>query len=84
MWNQPYLETCCRAALHRLYLADAAGRPDHVPDGACLRRLAEMGLCARRPDGRFTITPAGRMRHGTEIARGARDTTDPGATTAAP
>jgi hypothetical protein len=85
VWNQPYLETCCRAALHRLSLADAAGRPGNVPDGACLRRLAGMGLCAQRPDGRFTITPAGRMRHETEIAgKAPYNVVGPGTTTAAP
>jgi len=80
VWNQPYLETCCRAALHRLYLAGPAGRPANVPDGACLRRLAVMGLCLHGSDGRFTLNPAGRARHGSEIL-GAKAAP---ATTAAP
>ncbi|HEX2941374.1 MAG TPA: hypothetical protein VHO91_10025 [Rhodopila sp.] len=70
MWNQPYLETCCRAALHRLLLAGESGRPANVPDGACLRRLADMGLCEHGPGGRFFLSRAGRVRHATEIAGG--------------
>lgn len=72
MWKEPYLETCCRSALHRLYLAGAEGRPGDLPDGACLRRMAEMDLCRRGPDGRFTLTPEGDHRHQTEITAKAR------------
>ena len=68
-WNQPYLETCCRAALHRLHLSAADGRPDAMKDGPCLRRLAEMGLAIQRDDDRFVVTPQGVARHGSEILR---------------
>lgn len=69
MWNEPYLETCCRAALHRLTLVDAAGRPDGLKDGPCLQRLQGMGLAALRGDGRYAITPEGITRHAGEILR---------------
>ncbi len=69
MYDQPYLETCCRAALHRLALAGAAGRPDAMKDGPCLVRLAGMGLAQQRGDGRFTTTQAGVARHASEILR---------------
>jgi hypothetical protein len=26
MWNQPYLETCCRSAIHRMILCGDMGR----------------------------------------------------------
>lgn len=65
MWDEPYLETCCRSALHRLVLCDASGRPAGLKDGPCLVRLAGMGLAAER-DGRFHPTDAGRERHGAE------------------
>lgn len=67
MWNEPYLETCCRAALHRLVLSVDDGRPPDLKDGNCLHRLAGMGLAAERPDGRYTVTEAGVARHGSEI-----------------
>jgi len=67
MWNQPYLETCCRSALHRLMLAGEAGRPAGLKDGPCLVRLAEDGFARTRPDGRFEPTVEGRARHGVEI-----------------
>jgi hypothetical protein len=67
VWNEPYLETCCRAALHRLMLAQDVGRPAGLKDGPCLERLAGMGLAAERPDGRYRITGAGASRHATEI-----------------
>lgn len=67
MWNEPYLETCCRAALRRLLLAGPAGRPAEEKDGSCLARLADRGFAARRPDGRFAITAGGRARHCAEI-----------------
>ena len=63
MWNQPYLETCCRSALHRLYLCEAIGRPATEKDSTCLSRLETMGLARLREDGRFGITAAGRFRH---------------------
>lgn len=67
MWNEPYLETCCRAALHRLTLCETVGRPDGLKDGPCLARLAGMGLARRREDGRYEATGAGRARHAAEI-----------------
>ena len=63
MWNEPYLETCCRSALHRLTLVRDHGRPDGLKDGPCLNRLSGMGLAAMRHDGRWEITPAGRAAH---------------------
>lgn len=69
MWNEPYLETCCRATLHRLVLAGALGRPDGLKDGPCLHRLAAMGLVCRRADDRFEISPDGRARHAREILK---------------
>ena len=53
MWNEPYLETCCRSALHRVVLSGAQGRPPGMKDGPCLVRLAGMGLVCERADGRF-------------------------------
>ncbi len=73
MWSEPYLETCCRAALHRLFLAGAAGRPGVGGDTAarkdvpCLERLARMGLAKPDAAGRFFLTPAGSARHAAEI-----------------
>ena len=69
MWDEPYLETCCRAALHRLVLAGATGRPDGLKDGPCLHRLTGMGLAAQRPDGRFTVSEAGTARHASEVLK---------------
>ncbi len=69
MYDRPYMETCCRSALHRLLLCEAPGRPAGLKDGPCLERLEAMGLARRRPDGRFEITAAGEARHGVEIAR---------------
>lgn len=69
MWDEPYLETCCRSALHRLMLSGEAGRPPALKDGPCLARLETMGLALRRPDGRFTLTDAGAERHAREIAK---------------
>jgi hypothetical protein len=66
-WDQPYLETCCRSALHRLTLAGAIGRPDGLKDGPCLARLVEMELACRRADGRYAATEAGRRRHEQEV-----------------
>lgn len=67
MWNQPYLETCCRAALHRLVLSGSEGRPPGLKDGPCLVRLEGMGLSRQRPDGRFDVSEAGCARHASEI-----------------
>ena len=69
MWHEPYLETCCRSALHRLVLSGAAGRPPGLKDGPCLQRLAGMGLARTRADARFEPTADGRTRHASEVAR---------------
>ena len=66
MQNQPYLETCCRAALHRLALSGAHGRPADLADGPCLERLCAMNF-ARRDARRFFICASGNKRHATEI-----------------
>lgn len=73
MWNQPYLETCCRSALHRLVLSGRIGRPPGLKDGACLARLAGMGLASVRADGRYSVTEAGSSRHAHEVLRHDRD-----------
>lgn len=67
MWDEPYLETCCRATLHRLLLCGAIGRPPGLRDQPCLERLETMGFVRCRPDGRYIITDQGRERHRTEI-----------------
>lgn len=67
MWDEPYLETCCRSALHRLTLVGAPGRPEGLADQPCLQRLEAMGFARRREDGRFTITEPGIVRHAREI-----------------
>ena len=69
MWNEPYLETCCRSALHRLVLVDGAGRPAGLKDGPCLDRLQGMGLARLRSDGRYAITEGGVVRHAREILK---------------
>jgi hypothetical protein len=69
MWNEPYLETCCRSALHRLTLVGPTGRPDGLKDGPCLERLQGLGLARLRGDGRFEITQDGTARHGAEILK---------------
>ncbi|MBV9758848.1 MAG: hypothetical protein JO047_17520 [Alphaproteobacteria bacterium] len=69
MWDQPYLETCCRSALHRLMLCGELGRPAGLKDGPCLSRLAEKGFARRRDDARFEITEAGRARYTQEILK---------------
>ena len=66
MWTQPYLETCCRSALHRLLLCGSPGRPAGLKDGPCLQRLTAMGLASERDDGRYEITASGRLRHDEE------------------
>jgi len=69
MWKEPYLETCCRSALHRLTLVGPPGRPSGLKDGPCLERLRSMGLARERTDGRFEITPTGAARHGSEVLK---------------
>jgi hypothetical protein len=69
MWNEPYLETCCRSALHRLMLSGRIGRPSGLKDGRCLERLAGMGLTRVRADGRFELTDEGVARHAVDVAR---------------
>ena len=69
MWNEPYLETCCRSALHRLVLVGAVGRPAGLKDGPCLERLAGMGFARLRGDGRFEVTDDGAARHGSEVLK---------------
>ena len=68
MWDEPYLETCCRSALHRLLLVGEAGRPGGLKDGPCLDRLCQLGFACERPDHRFAATAAGLARHAEEIA----------------
>jgi hypothetical protein len=67
MWDEPYLESCCRAALHRLTLCGPAGRPPGLKDAPCLARLAGMALAQMRPDGRWQITATGEARHRQEV-----------------
>jgi hypothetical protein len=69
MWNEPYLETCCRSALHRLTLVGPGGRPSGLADQPCLERLARMGWALRRADGSFAITGEGLARHASEILK---------------
>lgn len=69
MWNEPYLQTCCRSALHRLYLAGPGGRPAGLKDDPCLERLERMGLVGRNPQGRFVATDAGQARHALEVLK---------------
>ncbi len=69
MWNEPYLETCCRSALHRLTLVGRHGRPPGLADAPCLNRLQAMGFARAEADGHFFITEAGRARHADEILK---------------
>lgn len=69
MYHEPYLETCCRSALHRLTLVGPGGRPPGLKDGPCLTRLAGMGLAEQRTDGRYQITKAGADRHASEVLK---------------
>jgi hypothetical protein len=69
IWNEPYLESCCRSALHRLTLVGPPGRPDGLKDGPCLARLDGMGLARLRQDGRWEMTEAGTARHAREVLR---------------
>lgn len=69
VWDEPYLETCCRSALHRLLLSGTVGRPAGLKDGPCLMRLAAMGLAEDRRGGRYTITESGLRRHAREVLK---------------
>jgi hypothetical protein len=69
MWDEPYLETCCRSALHRLLLSGTAGRPPGLKDGPCLARLAERGLAQVNTDGRYMLTQAGTLRHARDLLK---------------
>jgi len=69
MWNEPYLESCCRSALHRLTLVNAQGRPPGLADEPCLMRLQNLGLAEQRAGGHFAITAPGRARHSSEILK---------------
>jgi hypothetical protein len=73
MWREPYLETCCRSALHRMVLCGPTGRPSGLKDGPCLERLASLGLAKTQEDGRYVPTEGGRTRHASEILRQAPD-----------
>lgn len=76
VWNEPYLETCCRAALHRLVLAGPAGRPRDLADETCLGRLAARGLAAPGGQG-WAVTAQGRARHRSEILRAQEEGDEP-------
>lgn len=69
MWDEPYLETCCRSALHRLALCGELGRPAGMKDGPCLERLASRDLARKGADGRYRLTPTGQKRHREEVLR---------------
>ena len=69
VWDEPYLETCCRSALHRLALSENAGRPAGLKDGPCLARLVANGLASERRDGRYALTEAGSLRHRREVLK---------------
>lgn len=69
MYDEPYLETCCRSALHRVALAEPHGRPAGEKDGRCLTRLAAMGLVCDDAGGLFQLTEAGADRHARDVLR---------------
>ncbi len=69
MWNEPYLETCCRSALHRLCLAGAVGRPAGQRDDPCLVRMEGMGFVRDNGQGRFFVTDEGEARHAREVLK---------------
>jgi hypothetical protein len=69
MWNEPYLETCCRSALHRLKLSGKIGRPSGHKDGPCLMRLTELGLATARRDARYEVTSTGITCHSQVVQR---------------
>jgi len=80
MWSEPYLETCCRSALHRLVLCGDAGRPATEKDRPCLERLARMGLARMGMDGCCRPTASGFARHRTEIRPLSQQSSDPSGT----
>jgi hypothetical protein len=84
MWNEPYLETCCRSALHRLTLCEDAGRPATEKDRPCLERLRDMGLAEAGADGRFRPTVSGLARHRAEILHEAQPGLAPSGTAVTP
>lgn len=69
VWKEPYLETCCRSALHRLCLSGALGRPNGLQDDPCLKRMQGMGFVAQSAQGRFVVTDAGVARHAQEVLK---------------
>ncbi len=69
MWTEPYLETCCRAALHRLFLSADKGRPAGMSDEPCLQRLSGMALCRRVAGSRYVLTESGAARHRKEVLK---------------
>ena len=75
MWDEPYLETCCRSALHRMFLAGLAGRPRDAMDGPCITRLTAMGLCEACQGDNVALTEAGKQRHADEVLNNRRITT---------
>lgn len=77
MWTEPYLETCCRSALHRLTLCGDTGRPATEKDRPCLDRLDQLGFALAGTDGRFRLTPAGLARHRAEILREPQASVEP-------
>ncbi|GEN64470.1 hypothetical protein [Acetobacter oeni] len=72
MWNEPYLESCCRSALHRLCLSGTGGRPRGLRDEPCLARLERKGFACLSADDRYRVTREGEGRHGTEVLGGKR------------
>jgi hypothetical protein len=69
MWDELYLETCCRSALHRLKLSGKIGRPSGHKDGPCLARLTDLGLATARSDARYEMTSAGINCHSQVVQR---------------
>ena len=69
IWNEPYLESCCRSALHRLTLVGPPGRPDGLKDGPCLASPMASSRARQRQDGRWEMTEAGTARHAREVLR---------------
>ena len=67
MWNEPYLETCCRAARHGLFRAGGDGGLGGVKDAPGLDRLERMGLARCNAGERFVATDAGLVRHAREV-----------------
>ena len=67
MWDEAYLESCCRSALHRVVLSGDVGRPAGQKDCDCHARLEALDLVGQRSDGRYAVTKAGQERHGREV-----------------